>query len=126
MPLTLADGIAVLLGGIWPFVAPLVGTIGSFVAGSVTVSNLMFSLFQFGVAVQAGISAAMVLALQCVGASAGNIICVSNVVAAEATVGLVGQEGLLIRKVLLPTLYYVISGGALGILAQLLTNALGE
>jgi lactate permease len=115
MPLTLADGIAAVAGQTWPFFAPLVGAMGSFVAGSVTVSNLMFSLFQFGVALQIGISTAMVLGLQCVGASAGNIICVSNIVAAEATVGLIGCEGLLIRKVLWPTLYYVGFAGVLGV-----------
>ncbi|MEM9512496.1 MAG: L-lactate permease, partial [Cyanobacteria bacterium P01_E01_bin.48] len=93
MPLTLADSMAALAGQTWPFFAPLVGTIGSFVAGSVTVSNLMFSLFQFGVALQIGVPTAIVLGLQCVGASAGNIICVSNIVAAEATVGLIGNEG---------------------------------
>ncbi len=119
MPLTLADGIAALAGQTWPLFAPIVGTIGSFVAGSVTVSNMMFSLFQFGVAIQIGVPTAMVLGLQCVGASAGNIICVSNIVAAEATVGLVGLEGVLIRKVLFPTLYYVILAGLLGVLLQI-------
>lgn len=118
MPLTLADGMAALTGQTWPLFSPLVGTIGSFVAGSVTVSNMMFSLFQFGVAIQIGAPTAMILGLQCVGASAGNIICVSNIVAAEATVGLVGREGILIRKVLFPTLYYVIVAGILGILFQ--------
>ncbi len=119
MPLTLADAMAALVGQTWPFFAPLVGAIGSFVAGSVTVSNLMFSLFQFGVALQTGVATALILGLQCVGASAGNIICVSNIVAAEATVGLTGREGILIRRVLVPTLYYVGFGGLLGILAGL-------
>ncbi|MBT9315929.1 L-lactate permease [Leptothoe spongobia] len=122
MPLTLADSMALLAGAVWPFFAPLVGTIGSFVAGSVTVSNLMFSMFQFGVAAQTDVSTALVLALQCVGASAGNIICISNIVAAEATVGLVGQEGILIRKGFLPTLYYVCFAGLLGGGASLLLS----
>ena len=122
MPLTLADGMVSLAGQTWPLFAPLVGTIGSFVAGSVTVSNMMFSLFQFGVAIQIGLPTAMILALQCVGASAGNIICVSNIVAAEATVGLIGLEGTLIQKVLLPTLYYVILAGLLGILSQFVVS----
>ncbi|MGD1855160.1 MAG: L-lactate permease [Leptolyngbyaceae cyanobacterium] len=124
MPLTLADGMASLAGQTWPLYAPIVGTVGSFVAGSVTVSNMMFSLFQFGVALQIGVPTAIVLALQCVGASAGNIICVSNVVAAEATVGLVGLEGVIIRKVLSPTLYYVVFAGILGVLFQGLVSAL--
>ena len=120
MPLTLADGMSSLAGQTWPLFAPLVGAIGSFVAGSVTVSNMMFSLFQFGVAMQIGVSTAMVLGLQCVGASAGNMICVSNIVAAEATVGLIGREGVLIRQVLWPTLYYVGFAGILGILLAFL------
>ena len=117
MPLVLADGMAAVTGQTWPLFAPIVGTVGSFVAGSVTVSNMMFALFQFGVATQIGAATGLVLALQCVGASAGNMICVSNIVAAEATVGLVGCEGLLIRKVLMPTLYYVGFAGLLGIIA---------
>lgn len=123
MPLTLANSMTQLTGQAWPLFAPIVGTIGSFVAGSVTVSNMMFSLFQFGVALQIGVSTAMVLALQCVGASAGNIICISNIVAAEATVGLVGREGSLIRAGLVPTLYYVGFGGLLGAIALLLTES---
>ncbi|MEM9093057.1 MAG: L-lactate permease [Cyanobacteria bacterium P01_F01_bin.53] len=124
MPLTLADGMAALAGQTWPVLAPIVGMVGSFVAGSVTVSNLMFSLFQFGVAIKIGVSTAVILGLQCVGASAGNIVCVSNIVAAESTVELVGREGLLIRLVLLPTLYYVGFAGLLGGVAIALTRGL--
>ncbi|MBE9097925.1 hypothetical protein [Vacuolonema iberomarrocanum] len=40
----------------------------------------------------------MSLALQCVGASAGNIICVSNIVAAEATVRLIDSDSLIKKK----------------------------
>lgn len=121
MPLALADGMATLAGQSWPFFAPMVGMVGSFVAGSVTVSNMMFALFQFGVASQIDVSTAIILGLQCVGASAGNMICVSNIVTAEATVGLAGCEGLLIRKVFFPTLYYLIFAGILGGLIVLLS-----
>lgn len=118
MPLTLADTMSALSGQSWPLFAPLVGLIGAFVAGSVTVSNMMFSLFQFGVADQLTLSTPLILALQCVGASAGNMICVSNIVAAAATVGLLGREGLIIRKLLLPSLYYIGLGGLLGLAWQ--------
>ena len=47
MPLVLAEGIAALTGTLWPLFAPLIGGLGAFVAGSNTVSNMMFSLFQF-------------------------------------------------------------------------------
>ncbi|MDG2614882.1 L-lactate permease [Thermoleptolyngbya sichuanensis XZ-Cy5] len=118
MPLTLADTMSAIAGQSWPLFAPLVGLIGAFVAGSVTVSNMMFSLFQFGVADQLNLSTALILALQCLGASAGNMICVSNIVAAAATVGLLGREGLIIRKLLLPSLYYIGLGGLLGLVWQ--------
>ena len=114
MPVTLADGVSSLTGSSYPFFAPIVGAIGSFIAGSATVSNMMFSLFQFGVATKIGVSGAIITALQGIGAAAGNMICVSNIVAASATVGLIGCEGLLIRRVLLPLIYYLLGAGILG------------
>lgn len=117
MPVTLADGVASLAGSSYPFFAPIIGAMGSFIAGSATVSNMMFSLFQFGVATKIGASAVVVTALQAIGAAAGNMICVSNVVAASATVGLNGCEGLIIRRVLLPLTYYLVVAGILGAIA---------
>lgn len=116
MPVTLAEGVANLAGSSYPFFAPTIGAMGSFISGSATVSNMMFSLFQFGVATKIGASGAIVVALQAIGAAAGNMICVSNVVAASATVGLSGCEGLLIRKVLLPLTYYLVGAGILGLI----------
>ena len=115
MPLTLADGVASLAGSSWGLFAPVIGATGSFISGSATVSNMMFSLFQFGVATEIDSSGAVILALQGMGAAAGNMICVSNVVAALSTVGLSGCEGLLIRRVLLPLTYYLCASGILGL-----------
>jgi lactate permease len=42
------------------------------------------------------------------------MICVSNVVAAAATVAMMGREGLLIRRLLLPTAYYAIGASLIG------------
>ncbi|AXM88140.1 L-lactate permease [Anoxybacillus ayderensis G10] len=117
MPLVLAEGVSHIAGSAWPIVAPLIGALGAFIAGSNTFSNMMFSLFQFSTAESIGLSAsgaAVVVALQAVGGAAGNMICVHNVVAASATVGLVGQEGSLIRKALIPMTYYILAAGMLG------------
>jgi lactate permease len=115
MPLTLAEGAATLAGGTWPFFAPWIGALGAFVAGSNTVSNLTFSLFQFATALNIGVaaSAAVVVAAQAVGGAAGNMITVHNVVAASATCGLLGKEGALIRKTIIPMIYYVILAGSI-------------
>ena len=116
MPLVLAEYVAHLAGVTWPFFAPMIGALGAFVAGSNTVSDLMFSLFQYGVADRIGAPHLVVLGLQALGGAAGNMITVHNVVAASATVGLVGREGLLIRRTILPMIYYVVCSGSLGLL----------
>lgn len=120
MPLVLAEGISMVAGQTWPFFAPVVGMVGSFVSGSVTVSNMMFSLFQFGVAERIETWPLLILALQCVGASAGNIICVSNIVSAAATVGLGGREGPLLRTLIWPTAYYLLLAGILGVVITII------
>ncbi|WP_019814554.1 L-lactate permease [Saccharomonospora saliphila] len=122
MPLTLADGAASAVGDAWPVFAPWIGALGAFVAGSNTVSNLMFSLFQFSTAEQIGVSPEPVVAGQAVGGAAGNMITVHNVVAASATVGLLGREGDLIRKTIIPMIYYCLFAGAL---AFVFTTGLG-
>ncbi|MBX7257044.1 MAG: L-lactate permease [Candidatus Hydrogenedentes bacterium] len=114
MPIVLADGVAALTGTAWPLFAPFIGGLGSFIAGSNTVSNMMFSLFQFGMGQHIGVDPTWIVALQNAGGAAGNMICVHNVVAASAVVGLDGREGPIIRKTLLPFAYYALFTGSLG------------
>jgi len=113
MPIALAEGVAALVGSAWPVFAPFIGGLGAFVAGSNTISNMMFSLFQFDLGQRIGVDPTWVVALQAVGGAAGNMICVHNIVAASAVVGLLGKEGLVLRKTLLPFVYYsLLVGGA--------------
>lgn len=122
MPIAMARFIADSVGGIYPLLAPSVGALGAFIAGSNTVSNMMFSQFQFGVAENLGISTAIIVASQAIGAAAGNMIAIHNVVAASATVGLLGQEGSTLRKTIWPTLYYIFFTGLIVLFA---VNVLG-
>jgi len=117
MPIVMAQWVSTNVGEVWPMFAPVIGALGAFIAGSNTVSNLMFVLFQYGVAENLGMSMAMIVALQAVGAAAGNMIAIHNVVAASATVGLLGQEGRTLRRTLLPTLYYLTAVGLMGLVA---------
>lgn len=117
MPVMLAQGAAALAGSAWPNVSPWVGSLGAFIAGSNTVSNMMFAYFQFSTAQQIGLNldqSAIVVALQAVGGAAGNMICVHNVVAAGAVVGLMNREGEVIRKTLVPMTYYCVQAGLIG------------
>ncbi len=117
MPIAMAAWVADAVGGIYPLLAPAVGAMGAFLAGSNTVSNMMFSQFQFGVAESLGLSTALIVAVQAVGAAAGNMVAIHNVVAASATVGLLGREGQTLRKTVWPTLYYLLMTGLIALIA---------
>ncbi len=116
MPIELAMMMSTYFGDIWPIGAPFIGALGSFVSGSATFSNMMFSLLQFSIAEENGISTHLILALQVLGANAGNMICVLNVVAAAAVVGLQGKEGAIIRFTIIPMFYYASFAGVVGFL----------
>ncbi len=116
MPVTTANFAADLVGSAFPALSATVGALGAFIAGSNTVSNMMFSQFQFEVAQTLTISSAIVVALQAVGAAAGNMIAIHNVVAASATVGLLGREGATLRKTVIPTFYYLVVTGIIGLI----------
>ena len=117
MPRAMAELVANSVGHVYPFFAPAVGALGAFIAGSNTVSNLMMAQFQFDTAQLIGVSGAMLIAAQAVGAAAGNMIAIHNVVAASATVGLLGREGEVLRMTIIPTTYYLIMAGLLTLIA---------
>lgn len=117
MPILLAQSAADAFQNAWPLISPWIGALGAFIAGSNTVSNMMFSYFQWSTATQIGLGpdlSAQVVALQAVGGAAGNMVSVHNVVAACAVVGLINKEGYVIRKTLLAMIYYVIQTGLIG------------
>lgn len=117
MPIAMAEWVAAHVGTVYPLFAPSVGALGAFIAGSNTVSNLMFGLFQFGVAERLMMPSVIMVSLQAVGAAAGNMIAIHNIVAASATVGMLGREGNILKKTIIPTIYYVLFVGLMGLVA---------
>lgn len=124
MPVAMAQLVSSALGQVYPLLAPAVGGLGAFIAGSNTVSNLMLSDFQFNVAELLGMSGAMMVAMQAVGAAAGNMVAIHNVVAASATVGLLGREGQTLHLTIIPTLYYLLAAGLIALIAMPFANGL--
>ncbi|MFB6107335.1 MAG: L-lactate permease [Haloplanus sp.] len=116
MLIVLSDSMASIAGGVYPFFAALVGAFGAFLAGSNTVSDILFGTFQYGVAQQIGFPRTILLGAQAVGGAIGNLIAIHNVVAALAVVGLVGEEGRVIRYELIPLAYYATVTGVLTLL----------
>ncbi|MEG3615370.1 L-lactate permease [Isoptericola haloaureus] len=87
-------------GALWPVLSPFVGALGTFMTGSATASNILFTEFQDQTALAADLDPVPLLGAQGSGAAIGNIICPHNVVAAAATVGLGGREGQVLRQAL--------------------------
>lgn len=116
MPLALADAVSNLAGQSWPMFASFVGGLGSFITGSNTVSDLLFAEFQWGVASTLELPRQIIVSAQAVGGAMGNMICIHNIVAACAVVGLSGMEGQILKRTVWPFLLY---GLVVGIIATL-------
>ena len=116
MLLTMSAYAAEQIGSAWPLFSPLLGVLGAFVSGSNTVSNLLFAGFQFGVAETLNISRTLTLSLQTVGGAIGNMICIHNIVAVCAVVGIIGSEGLIVKHNIIPALLYAFTVGIIGYL----------
>jgi len=109
---TLEQAAVQSVGAAWPWVAPAVGALGSFVTGSATASNVLFTTLQAQTATTLGLPVTSIVAAQGFGAAVGNIVCPHNIVAGAATVGLAGREAEVLRRTLLPCLLYLALGGA--------------
>ncbi|MBJ6127465.1 L-lactate permease [Microvirga splendida] len=108
----LADG-AREAGAAWPLLAPAIGVLGTFVTGSATASNILFTEFQAATASALALPLATMVAAQGFGAALGNIVCPHNIIAGAATVGLSGQEGAILSRTALACAVYALAGGLL-------------
>ena len=98
----IAKALADILGPVYPAVAVIIGSLGSFVAGTTTGSNILFAPMHYEACNILGFNVPVVFAAQNAGGALGNMICTNNVVAVCATVGFRGQEGEIMRKVFKP------------------------
>jgi lactate permease len=106
--LLIGQTMASSLGAAWYAAAPFLGVLGAFFSGSATMSNLTFAPIQLAAATDLGLDQIRVLALQAVGAGAGNMVCVHNIVAVSAILGLQRAEGKIMVRTALPMLAYAL------------------
>ena len=83
-----------------PFLAPFVGALGSFVTGSATVSNIMFAPSINSASLFLNFNPVKILALLVIGAGAGNMVAIADVLSAKTVAG--GTDSL--RKVIVSLL----------------------
>ena len=95
----LALGISLVVGGTtYLFLSNGIGVLGAFMTGSNTASNIMFSPLHDEAAAELDLPQWTVLGAQMTGGAIGNAISPFNVVLGTGTVGIVGDEGDVLRK----------------------------
>ncbi|MGJ0623532.1 L-lactate permease [Xenorhabdus bovienii] len=114
----IGKALAVMTGESWLLFSSFLGALGSFFSGSNTVSNLTFGGIQYSIALNGGMNANLMLALQSVGGAMGNMICLNNIIAVCSILGIANAEGQIMKKTILPMLVY---GVIAAVMALILT-----
>jgi lactate permease len=114
MVYVLALGLGRAAGPLYPVVAPFIGLLGAFMTGSNTNSNVVFTPLQQQAAELLQISVPVILAAQTTGGAVGSALAPAKLIVGCSTAGLVGQEGKVLKRILLPGLLIL---GLVGILA---------
>lgn len=119
----IAAGLVAISGSFYPFFAPLIGAIGTFVTGSDTSSNILFGKLQANVAGQLGMSgttsvcgftgteADWLAASNTVGATGGKMISPQSIAIATAACDMKGADDAILRKAIPYAVGYIIICG---------------
>ena len=111
---TLALGLFIAgAGAVYPFLAPMLGYIGTYVTGSDTSANILFSNLQSTVAQQIGEGSALgvegmrhlLVGTGAAGGVVGKMISPQSLTVAATAIGLMGSESVILRKVLKYSLF---------------------
>jgi lactate permease len=85
------------LGKVFPLVSGYLGWVACFLSGSDTSSNVLFGNLQVAVGRQIGVSPTLLAATNSSGGVIGKMISPQNIAVGVTTVGLIGQEGEILR-----------------------------
>ncbi len=99
-----------------PFFAPFIGAFGGFITGSVTVSNILFGNLFYTASSGLSLNSQTVLSLGIVGAAAGNMIALADILTAEAVVRVKNSEIQILKGVFIPCIIYLILVGLIGMI----------
>lgn len=104
MVYVLAQGLGWTAGPLYPFASPFIGLLGAFMTGSNTNSNVVFTPLQQQAADLLGMAVPVILAAQTTGGGVGSALAPAKLIVGCSTAGLAGQEGAVLKKILLPGL----------------------
>jgi lactate permease len=105
----IAKQAAVLSGQAYPCFAAFLGALGTFISGSSTISNILFTSLQYETASLLNFPQLFIVILQIIGSAAGAMISINNIVVVSSAVGISGCEGKIIRRNIIPMLIYTIT-----------------
>ena len=110
MPDVIAESLSIIMGKYFIIISPFIGALGTFFAGSCTVSNILFIQLQFDTGTMLKLPEYIISALQNIGGGIGSMIRLSGVIATCATVNLSNKEGKIILLNMIPlTIFCVLS-----------------
>ena len=119
----IAKGLVLLTGASFPFFAPLIGSIGTFVTGSATNANILFGKLQATAASDLGLvnqgtffgvsgnEANWLAAANCAGSEGGKLLSPQSIAIATAACDMEGQDGDIMRKTMPFAIFWILMNG---------------
>ena len=123
MTLAIATGLVAVTGVAYPFFAPLIGSIGTFVTGSATSANILFGKLQAAAAGQLGLvndaqffgvngnETNWLAAANCAGSEGGKLLSPQSIAIATAACEMEGQDGDIMRKTMPFAIFWILMNG---------------
>lgn len=105
---TIAVSLVAVTGGFYPFIAPVIGTLGTFITGSDTSANVLFGELQVKAANNLNMNPYWMAAANMTGATAGKMISPQSIAVAAVAIGLEGQEGSILKEVIKYCAFYML------------------
>ena len=119
----IAKGLVELTGAVFPFFAPLIGSIGTFVTGSATNANILFGKLQATAAADLGLvnqstffgvsgsETNWLAAANCAGSEGGKLLSPQSIAIATAACDMEGQDGEIMRKTMPFAIFWILMNG---------------
>ena len=119
----IAKGLVMLTGVAFPFFAPLIGSIGTFVTGSATNANILFGKLQATAASDLGLvnhgsffgvsgnETNWLAAANCAGSEGGKLLSPQSIAIATAACDMEGQDGDIMRKTMPFAIFWILMNG---------------
>ena len=123
MTLAIATGLVAMTGSAYPFFAPLIGSIGTFVTGSATSANILFGKLQAAAAGQLGLvndatffgvtgnETNWLASANCAGSEGGKLLSPQSIAIATAACDMEGQDGDIMRKTMPFAIFWILMNG---------------